>query len=57
MNHHTIMKDVLQLAARGRGSVYPNPMVGALVIKDGRVIGRGYHAYLRRPPRRGRRLE
>jgi diaminohydroxyphosphoribosylaminopyrimidine deaminase/5-amino-6-(5-phosphoribosylamino)uracil reductase len=39
------MKDVLQLAARGRGSVYPNPMVGALVIKDGRVIGRGYHAY------------
>jgi diaminohydroxyphosphoribosylaminopyrimidine deaminase/5-amino-6-(5-phosphoribosylamino)uracil reductase len=33
----------LRLAARGTGWVSPNPMVGAVVVKDGRVVGRGYH--------------
>lgn len=33
----------LSLAARGRGKTSPNPMVGALVVSRGRVIGRGYH--------------
>jgi diaminohydroxyphosphoribosylaminopyrimidine deaminase / 5-amino-6-(5-phosphoribosylamino)uracil reductase len=32
------------LALRGRGRVEPNPMVGALVVKDGRVVGRGWHS-------------
>lgn len=36
----------LRLAAKGRGTTSPNPMVGALVVKRGRIIGRGYH---RRP--------
>jgi diaminohydroxyphosphoribosylaminopyrimidine deaminase/5-amino-6-(5-phosphoribosylamino)uracil reductase len=43
MNHHTILKNVLRLAAQGRGSVHPNPMVGATVLKDARIIGKGYH--------------
>ena len=31
------------LAQRGAGTTSPNPMVGALVIEDGEVVGRGYH--------------
>jgi diaminohydroxyphosphoribosylaminopyrimidine deaminase / 5-amino-6-(5-phosphoribosylamino)uracil reductase len=33
----------LKLARRGLGKVSPNPMVGAVVVKEGRVIARGYH--------------
>ena len=33
----------LRLAAKGRGKTSPNPMVGALVVKNGRIVGRGYH--------------
>ena len=33
----------LRLAARGRGRVEPNPMVGAVLVKGGREIGRGWH--------------
>lgn len=33
----------LRLAAKGLGQTSPNPMVGALVVKNGRIIGRGYH--------------
>jgi diaminohydroxyphosphoribosylaminopyrimidine deaminase/5-amino-6-(5-phosphoribosylamino)uracil reductase len=37
------LKLALRLAARGAGWVSPNPMVGAVVVKDGRIVGRGYH--------------
>jgi len=33
----------LQLAACGKGMVAPNPMVGAVVVFDGKIIGEGYH--------------
>lgn len=33
----------LRLAAKGRGTVSPNPMVGAVVVKRGRIIGKGFH--------------
>lgn len=33
----------LQLAAKGRGQVSPNPMVGAVVVYNDRIIGEGYH--------------
>jgi len=33
----------LRLAAKGRAQASPNPMVGALVVKNGRIVGRGYH--------------
>ncbi len=39
------MKVALKLAARGRGLASPNPLVGAVVVKKGEVVGRGYHAY------------
>jgi len=38
-----MMARVLELAARARGKTSPNPLVGAVVIKEGRVIGEGYH--------------
>jgi diaminohydroxyphosphoribosylaminopyrimidine deaminase/5-amino-6-(5-phosphoribosylamino)uracil reductase len=37
------MRMALDLAKRGCGFVSPNPMVGAVIVKDGRVIGQGYH--------------
>lgn len=38
------MQLALELAAKARGRTTPNPMVGAVIVKDGRVVGRGYHA-------------
>ena len=37
------MRKALFLAARGKGMVHPNPMVGAVVVKEGRILGTGYH--------------
>lgn len=37
------MKLALELASLGEGNVNPNPMVGAVVVKAGEIIGRGYH--------------
>lgn len=37
------MKRALELAARGRGFTSPNPMVGAVIVRDGIIIGEGYH--------------
>lgn len=37
------MKLALQLAERGRGKTRPNPMVGAVIVKNGRIIASGYH--------------
>ena len=37
------MQTALQLAQRGIGSVEPNPAVGAVIVKDNQVIGKGYH--------------
>jgi len=37
------MKKALRLARRGLGKTSPNPMVGAVIVKDGHVIGKGYH--------------
>ena len=37
------MEEALSLAERGGGYVNPNPLVGAVVIKNDRIVGRGYH--------------
>ncbi|WP_020473343.1 bifunctional diaminohydroxyphosphoribosylaminopyrimidine deaminase/5-amino-6-(5-phosphoribosylamino)uracil reductase RibD [Zavarzinella formosa] len=37
------MQRALALADRGRGFVEPNPMVGAVVVRDGLVVGEGWH--------------
>jgi len=37
------MKMALDLAKKGEGFTSPNPMVGAVIVKNGRVVGKGYH--------------
>jgi len=41
--HTAIMNECLRLAAKGRGAVSPNPMVGAVIVRLGKIVGRGYH--------------
>ncbi len=43
--HEKFMEEALRLAARGQGKVSPNPLVGAVAVKDGRVVGGGWHKY------------
>ncbi|MCL2368006.1 MAG: bifunctional diaminohydroxyphosphoribosylaminopyrimidine deaminase/5-amino-6-(5-phosphoribosylamino)uracil reductase RibD [Oscillospiraceae bacterium] len=43
MTHEHWMKQALDLACLGMGRVNPNPMVGSVIVKDGRLIGQGYH--------------
>jgi diaminohydroxyphosphoribosylaminopyrimidine deaminase/5-amino-6-(5-phosphoribosylamino)uracil reductase len=45
MNDEHYMQMALELAAQGRGFTSPNPMVGAVVVKDGVVVGRGFHQF------------
>ncbi|VTR99173.1 bifunctional diaminohydroxyphosphoribosylaminopyrimidine deaminase/5-amino-6-(5-phosphoribosylamino)uracil reductase RibD [Tuwongella immobilis] len=42
-SHESWMRRALELAARGEGAVEPNPMVGAVVVRDGVCVGEGYH--------------
>ena len=43
MTDRDFMLRAIELAERGRGFTNPNPVVGAVVVKDGRIIGEGYH--------------
>ena len=43
------MQMAIELAKKGAGGVNPNPMVGAVVVKNGEVIGRGYHKFFGGP--------
>jgi len=42
----TCMQRALELAERGRGQVSPNPPVGCVLVKDGRIIAEGWHDHL-----------
>ena len=37
------MQRALELAERGRGYVEPNPLVGAVLVNNGQVVGEGWH--------------
>lgn len=39
------MREALDLARKGRALSSPNPMVGAVVVRDGEVVGRGFHTF------------
>ncbi len=43
VEHEKFMQQAIKLAEKGRGYVHPNPLVGAVVVKDGKVIAKGYH--------------
>jgi diaminohydroxyphosphoribosylaminopyrimidine deaminase/5-amino-6-(5-phosphoribosylamino)uracil reductase len=49
MNDNEYMQLALALAEKGCGRVSPNPMVGAVVVKAGRIVGQGYHQYVGGP--------
>lgn len=41
--HEALLREAIAEARRGLGRTHPNPAVGALVVKDGRIVGRGHH--------------
>ena len=43
------LRRALELAEGGRGRVSPNPLVGAVLVRDGEAIGEGFHAELGGP--------
>lgn len=43
MEYKFYMTRAIELAKKGIGKVNPNPLVGAVIVKDGRIIGEGYH--------------
>lgn len=43
MNDQALMERAIELAVRGRGLTRPNPLVGAVVVRQGRVVGEGWH--------------
>ena len=44
MTDQDYMRRAIALAKKGIGAVNPNPLVGAVIVKDGRIIAEGYHA-------------
>lgn len=44
MTDQELMRRAIELAERGRGWTNPNPVVGAVIARNGRIIGEGYHA-------------
>jgi diaminohydroxyphosphoribosylaminopyrimidine deaminase/5-amino-6-(5-phosphoribosylamino)uracil reductase len=43
MDDRHYMEMALALAEKGKGFTSPNPMVGAVVVKDGQIVGKGWH--------------
>ena len=43
MNDEYYLKQCLTLARKGKGQVSPNPLVGAILVMNGKIIGQGYH--------------
>jgi diaminohydroxyphosphoribosylaminopyrimidine deaminase / 5-amino-6-(5-phosphoribosylamino)uracil reductase len=48
MNDNEYMQQALALAAQAQGCVSPNPLVGALVVREGKIVGQGVHFYATR---------
>lgn len=43
LSREQAMEAALELAARGRGAAFPNPMVGAVILRDGAMVASGWH--------------
>jgi diaminohydroxyphosphoribosylaminopyrimidine deaminase/5-amino-6-(5-phosphoribosylamino)uracil reductase len=42
--HENFMRSALEVARKGWGATHPNPMVGAVIVEDNRIVGSGFHA-------------
>lgn len=42
-NHEQYMRRCIELAKKAKGNTYPNPLVGSIIVYDGKIIGEGYH--------------
>lgn len=49
MNDNHYMEQALELARKGQGFTSPNPMVGAVVVNNDRIVGQGYHQFVGGP--------
>jgi diaminohydroxyphosphoribosylaminopyrimidine deaminase/5-amino-6-(5-phosphoribosylamino)uracil reductase len=49
MDDRFFMKRAIRLAEKGTGKVSPNPRVGAVIVKNGKVLAEGYHAFFGGP--------
>lgn len=47
--HEIFMKEAFILARKGYGNTSPNPMVGAVIVKNGKIIAKGYHKFAGAP--------
>src|ERR1017187_5439092 len=47
-DHDYWMSQAIELAGRGTALAHPNPRVGAVIVKDGHIVGEGFHVYDRR---------
>ncbi len=45
MKHEELMARTFELAKRGLGTTWPNPLVGAVIVKDGKIISEGHHQF------------
>ena len=43
MNHEFYIKRCIELAQKATGKTYPNPLVGAVIVHNGKIIGEGFH--------------
>jgi diaminohydroxyphosphoribosylaminopyrimidine deaminase/5-amino-6-(5-phosphoribosylamino)uracil reductase len=48
-NIENYFRETIALAVQGRGKVFPNPEVGCVIVKNGEIIGRGFHEYFGGP--------
>ncbi len=49
LNDFKFMRFALSLAGKGKGNVSPNPMVGCVIVYEGKIVGQGYHEYFGGP--------
>ncbi len=54
VNDEIFMKEALRLAELRKGLTHPNPTVGAVIVKDGKIIGKGFIKKQACPTRKGR---
>lgn len=45
MDDAAYLQEAMRLAALGKGQTSPNPAVGAVIVREGQIVGKGYHTW------------